>query len=385
MARGRVALLLVAKLALTAAFQMGDSTFDHTWQSKADMPENRSDLTATTVGDAIYLIGGCEGNQEWSAEAGMYLCSAASKATVRYAPATNTYVRLEDAPVTRYRHAAAAAGTKIYLFGGVDVQDNVRPQVDVFDTVAGTWSSAGAMPNATTDLMAVAVSMNGEARIFVMGGYYPPSYVASDMMMIYSPANSTWTAGPSLVQARGDASAAVAGGKVYVLGGFYTDDWNQPLSSVEMLDPALMNGGWTAKRPMIVARADMAVASLHDVLHVMGGETKNGDGQEAPLTDVGAYDAAQDRWYPGGNIHSHRFRFVAAAHGNSIYIFGGQGYLSGTYGTPGSEYPVYKMVEQYEETVVSNNAIEASSARGDRCGAAALLGSLLSVLLPRAA
>ena len=38
---------------------------------------------------------------------------------------------------------------------------------------------------------------------------------------------------------------------------------------------------------------------------------------------------SEDTWYPGGSIPSQRFRFVAAAHGDSIYIFGGQGALMG--------------------------------------------------------
>ena len=83
-------------------------------------------------------------------------------------------------------------------------------------------------------------------------------------------------------------------------------------------------------------------------------------------------------WYPGGEIQSHRFRFVAASHGNSIYIFGGQGYLIGTQGAAGSKYPVYKMVEQYEETVAMSN--EVSGARAAGAGATAALAGL-SLLL----
>merc|ERR1712107_376028 len=75
-------------------------------------------------------------------------------------------------------------------------------------------------------------------------------------------------------------------------------------------------------------------------------------GHSVPLTDVEAYDPDGNSWYQGGAIPSHRFRFVAAAHGNSIFIFGGQGYLVGTYAAAGSKYPVLGTVEEYWETVV---------------------------------
>ena len=43
-----------------------------------------------------------------------------------------------------------------------------------------------------------------------------------------------------------------------------------------------------------------------------------------------------DSWFPGGSIPSHRFRFTAAAHGDSIYLFGGQGALIGSHNAAGS-------------------------------------------------
>ena len=36
---------------------------------------------------------------------------------------------MNDAPRVRYRHAAAAVGTRIFLFGGCDIHDYLIPQV----------------------------------------------------------------------------------------------------------------------------------------------------------------------------------------------------------------------------------------------------------------
>ena len=36
------------------------------WSVRADMPYSASDLTATTVGAKIYIVGGCTGAQEYT-------------------------------------------------------------------------------------------------------------------------------------------------------------------------------------------------------------------------------------------------------------------------------------------------------------------------------
>lgn len=69
------------------------------------------------------------------------------------------------------------------------------------------------------------------------------------------------------------------------------------------------------------------------------------------LAILQVYDVESDTWYEGGSIPSKRFRFVAAALGDSIYIFGGQGALMGSHNTAGSKYPVLDVVDQYKETM----------------------------------
>jgi len=131
---------------------------------------------------------------------------------------------------------------------------------------------------------------------------------------------------------------------------------------------------------MSLARGDKAVAVLNGIVHVVGGESKNAQEQSTPLEDVEAYDPEGNKWYKGGNIPSHRFRFVAAAHGNSIFIFGGQGYLVGTYGTDGSKYPLLGVVEEYSETVT---AISVNRAIGRLSLGSSMSFTLIFVMLIR--
>ena len=58
----------------------------------------------------------------------------------------------------RYRHAAAAVGTDIYVFGGTDDTDAIVYHVDKFDTVSETWSTlTQAMVNAYRDVAGLPV------------------------------------------------------------------------------------------------------------------------------------------------------------------------------------------------------------------------------------
>jgi len=368
----------------SATINIGDKAYDHTWHTKNNMPEVRSDMTATTVGNAIYIIGGCWIDQTWVHDPvySEYKCGAGlevaiTKKAFKYLPGDDRYETLPDAPRGRYRHAAAVVGQKIYVVGGVDWQGNAVSQVDVLDTQAGTWSTfAFNMPTPTADPAAFAFG----GKVYVVGGYVLPNYDASKVTYVLNPAGasgSAWYQGPQMIEGRGDTFATIVAGKAYVLGGFtHVNQFKTPLASLEELDVSRTGATWVPKRDIPTARGDKAVAGLNDVLHVVGGETKNDAGHSVPLRDVEVYDPSSNLWYTGGNIPSKRFRFTAAAHGNSIYIFGGQGFLEGTYGTTGSKYPLLSTVEQYKEEV--SLVAAGAHALAPSAGVCALLMAILS-------
>ena len=63
----------------------------HSWKTKAALPSGgRSDMSATTVGDEIVLVGGCTGNQSYQGWG--YGCEVVTAETVIYDPLKDTYV-----------------------------------------------------------------------------------------------------------------------------------------------------------------------------------------------------------------------------------------------------------------------------------------------------
>ena len=135
-------------------------------------------MTATTVGQGIYVFGGCASNQVYIGQADFaryaglpmnnadvqnfyanYYCGmfdGVSNSSDVYFPESHTWRTLPEMPRHRYRHAAAAVGTDIYVFGGTDDSDSIIYHVDKFDTVSETWSTLSqTMVHAYRDMSAL--------------------------------------------------------------------------------------------------------------------------------------------------------------------------------------------------------------------------------------
>ena len=129
------------------------------WYAHNAMPTARSDMTATTVGEGIYVLGGCASNQLYNYGDDYYYCGnfdGVTDVASLYLPESKAWRVLPAMPRKRYRHAAAAVNTDIYVFGGTDDSDNIVYQVDKFDTVTETWSTLSqTMTNAYRDLSAL--------------------------------------------------------------------------------------------------------------------------------------------------------------------------------------------------------------------------------------
>mmetsp|Transcript_16560 Transcript_16560/g.48032 ORF Transcript_16560/g.48032 Transcript_16560/m.48032 type:complete len:389 (-) Transcript_16560:104-1270(-) len=360
-------------------------TYSHSWETKASMLAPRSDMTATTVSGSIYLVGGCSADQTWKTgpypgyACGGGLASAVTDATTAYKPDTNEHVTLAKAPRVRTRHAAAEVNGMIYLFGGVDGGETIVKEVDVYNVAADSWSTLPDLyAGATTDNSAFAY----KGKIYIVGGY-TNDFVAQKTVTIYDPAKTgtdAWSQGPPLLQARGDFSAVLVGDSALALGGFHDgNNFEEPLDSLERLDLGAGATSWVVRKSMAVARGDKAVAVANGALHVVGGEGKNADGHSVPKEDVEVYHPDCNEWQAGGKIPSKRFRFTAASWNGSLFIFGGQGYLEGNYGSASSKYPVLATVEQYVEKVEEPVDTDATPSRSTVGFVALLLGLAASM------
>lgn len=301
----------------------------NSWAPVAPMSVKRSDHTTTGVGSELYAAGGCSGDQA-------DYCPSLTNVFEKYNPVTNQWSTLAPLPRQRYRHAATAIDTKLYLIGGVDLScggfcsstgdyDNLVSVVDVFDTATGVWSTVAPLPDGRVDLAAFALG----TKIHVVGGYTPRGdYDSQKTHFVLDTANlgAGWVSGTDMLQDRGDLCAVADGTQGYTFGGFASSNWNQAVNDLEELNSA---GMWsTAPGGNAVHRGDAACAGVGDTVYVFGGENKLSPTDRAVLSSVEAYNTATNTWSVKASLPQERFRFSAAALSVSgsdfVFVTGGQ-------------------------------------------------------------
>ena len=143
-----------------------NSGYVEVWSRRADLPKSLSDMTANTVGDKIYIFGGCDGDQIG------YICTSINSKVIIYDPISNHFADSSaivlNSPHERYRHAAAVVGVKVYLIGGRDLQDGLVEVVDVFDTEENSWSLSFRWTAARSDLDSF---VSSAGLVHSVGGY----------------------------------------------------------------------------------------------------------------------------------------------------------------------------------------------------------------------
>ncbi|MFN3374286.1 MAG: Kelch repeat-containing protein, partial [Chloroflexus sp.] len=103
-------------------------------------------------------------------------------------------------------------------------------------------------------------------------------------VFIYDPILDRWETGPALPQPRRNAGTAIAGGRLYVIGG---EGINGPLRESARLEPSTdPSRRWIAITPLPKPIARPATIALSSTLLVFDGERREG------LT----YDIAADAW-----------------------------------------------------------------------------------------
>jgi len=191
-----------------------DPTTD-TWNSSmASLPTGRAGLAVAAVGNAIYAIGGRTGTGG---------PNSAGKLDVveRYDIDLDMWQTVATLPAPRSDLAAATIGGKIYVFGGFDAAGNVVADVDVYNPVTDSWSTAPAdMPTARAGMYAAATK---GGTVYVIGGWdgaFPFDTAVGSAVEAYKVSQDKWmTDLPSMPTARAETGAADHNGKIYILGG----------------------------------------------------------------------------------------------------------------------------------------------------------------------
>ncbi len=242
------------------------------WSSRAGMPSPRARLAVAAVGNLVYAIGGDMGGM-------------ASDVVEAYDPLRNNWQFGAAKPTAVSNIGASVAGDLIFVPGGMLSDGSVTDVLEVYDVKQDVWTSKSPVP---VPLCAYAISSVGK-NIYLFGGWDGSEYLSS--VYVYDTEADVWSQGTSMSTARAFAGAGSVKDKVYVIGGY---DGKQEFALCEEYDPVLEGtdqSPWRECAPMNLPRGGLGIASVGDMLFVVGGGWQN-------------YLAYNERYDPLSNIWS---------------------------------------------------------------------------------
>ncbi len=243
--------------------------------------------------------------------------------------APGTWTNTTDLSVGRHFLAAAAASLdgRVFASGGLDLNGLALALVEVYDPDVA-WTEVTPLPG---DRFAHASVRGDDGLIYVIGGTTDGGATITTSVLAYDPTGNSnpWTSVADMSVPRTGLAAAVAGGKIYVTGGFNFVEVDGELqfhveASGEVYDPANPGDGWQPIASMATPRQLHAMATGPDGrIYAIGGTNEF---QSTLIASVEAYDTLTNTWteVEVTSLPSGRFGLgaVTGADGH-IYAFGG--------------------------------------------------------------
>jgi len=267
---------------------------------------------------------------------------------------------LDDIPAGPIQETAVVAlDDSIYVIGGIDGNINTRSGVLRYDTAAGEWSEAPALPFAVHHVNASVV----DGAIYVTGALRA-DFAQLGVVWSWTPGDAAWLPGPEMPVGteRGASAVGVVDDLIVVAGGLAN---NRSVALVSTYDPAsgewddsppdlpvaldhgvgqtadgvfyvvggrgpgifdavyaYVDGEWQERAPMPTARGGMASGVIDGKIVVIGGEG-NRDAKDGVFPQTELYDPAADDWTRLTDMPTPRHGMGAASVGGALYVPGG--------------------------------------------------------------
>jgi N-acetylneuraminic acid mutarotase len=313
-------LLLAAALAATPGCAGVDpqDTASQLWQRRASMPDERTEVSATTDGRLVYVAGGfgTSGQQP-----------TAPRPLFAYDPAADAWSTLDSIPEGVNHAGFVHLDGRLYLVGGFrEATFEPTGAVRVYDLASRTWTDGTPMPTPRGALAVVVLA----GRIHAIGGNaanagsldHADHGIGGDGSSVgthevYDPQTNTWSRLAPLPTPRNHLGAAVAGGRIHAVGGRVGNDFT--MTTHEVYNPAA--DAWTAAPPLPTGRSGIAVVEHRGQVYVFGGETAGA--MSKTFDEAERFDPAASTWQAMPRMPTARHGLGAAAVGATIYVLSG--------------------------------------------------------------
>jgi len=234
------------------------------WEELEPLPEPRAAMAMVDYDEKIYVIAG-EGPEGVSGEV---FC---------YNPEDDHWEQLSDKPTPVTDVEGIIIGEKIYIPGGrlaIGAPTNI---LEIYDPRADIWETGASLPKSISAYNLV----DFEGQMYLFGGW--DGEQATDDVYIYDPAEDTWRSGTPIPMPRKDAGAVVLKDKIVVLGG--RSD-NRVLKDARAYFPSRDSKGeypWEAFEDLPTPRENFGIASISDIIYVIGGGLSQQDLEDAKV------------------------------------------------------------------------------------------------------
>ncbi|MEJ7811124.1 MAG: kelch repeat-containing protein [Gemmatimonadaceae bacterium] len=220
---------------------------------------------------------------------------------------------------------SALLGGRIYTPGGIDADRSAEVRMDVYDPATDRWTPAPPLPEARHHF---GIAVAG-GKLYVIGGYQPGPlpWAPSDAVFEFDPATQAWTRKAPMPAPRAAHVSVELGGRIYSIGGV---SGGGAVPTTEVFDPAA--NSWAARAPMPTAREHLTAAVIGERILVVGGRTNRN------LAALEAYTPSTNLWSELREMPTARGGLTAAALGGRLLVFGGE--------SPG----VFSATEEYDPT-----------------------------------
>jgi N-acetylneuraminic acid mutarotase len=290
------------------------------WTALAPLPERRTEVSVTTDGRHLYLVGGFgppEGQQR----------ATAPRTLWRYDPQANRWEALTQIPQGVHHTAFVYHRQRLYILGGFR-ETSFEPvgNVRIYDLRSGAWSEGAPMP---TPRGAMGFALH-EGRVHLIGGNAAGEHAVHDhaggritedrsvnVHEAYDLATDTWTQLAPMPTPRNHLGAAAMHGRIHAVVGRADGDFE--LTTHEVYDPA--TDSWRTGPAVPTGRSGVAVLAHDGFVYVFGGETFTEP--QRTFADAERYDPRAQRWERLPPMPTARHGLGATPLGTSIYVISG--------------------------------------------------------------
>lgn len=311
----------------------------HGWTILEPVPEARTEVSVTSDGERVYLIGGFVPPENETPDER----PPAAEDMYAYDPLANTWLNLGPIPAGTHHAGFVHVDGRLYIVGGY--RDNTfEPvgQLHIYDIATGEWSEGEPMPT-PRGALAYAVL---DGRIHTVGGTVaekgtleheahntdsPDASVGTHE--VYDPGTDSWERRAPMPTARNHHAAETVGGRLYVTAGRAGDNFTMTVT--EAYDPG--TDQWEEAAPLPTGRSGVAAAEVDGWLYLFGGETFDPD-ETRTFDDAERYDPMQDRWDVLDPMPTARHGLGAGVIAGMIYVVSGGPEPGFSFGTANERY-----------------------------------------------